>query len=112
MVTMTSTLPLKPTGLIEGVGNEVLIGIAAFVGLLVPVLAYVLSRFVCSQTQINKRRPTGVGVNWYHSAFFILQLLLMKDFEIKLYGCSMDIPGHCYMCLFIQLVSLVFLVKV
>ncbi|XP_076439961.1 E3 ubiquitin-protein ligase RNF170-like [Babylonia areolata] len=40
---MSGTLPVK-TGLIEGIGNEVLFGAAAFVGVVIPMLAYVFNR--------------------------------------------------------------------
>ncbi|KAL8622497.1 hypothetical protein ACOMHN_034160 [Nucella lapillus] len=40
---MTSTMSMK-TGLIEGIGNEVLFGAAAFVGVIIPMLAYIFNR--------------------------------------------------------------------
>lgn len=60
------------TTLVEGIGNEVLIGFAALLGVLVPALAYVLNRFVFSQAKINEHgcvrylRPINLSLVWFH----------------------------------------------
>lgn len=45
---MSGAFPVK-TGLVEGFGNEVLIGLAAFFGVLIPMIAFIFNRLVTGQ---------------------------------------------------------------